>query len=65
MMFNPFSVNNDVTATTVTKADVASVVSAYGSSPGWGNYDQRMDYNMHYKIDITDLATAAANVNAN
>jgi hypothetical protein len=64
MMFNPFTINNDVTSTTVTKADVASVVSAYGSSPGWGNYDQRMDYNMHYKIDITDLATAAANVNS-
>jgi hypothetical protein len=64
IMFNPFTVNNDVTTTTVTKADVASVVSAYGSSPGWGNYDQRMDYNMHYKIDITDLATAAANVNS-
>jgi len=53
MMFNPFTVNNDVTTTTVTKADVASVVSAYGSSPGWGNYDQRMDYNMHYKIEPT------------
>jgi hypothetical protein len=65
MMFNPFAVNNDITSTTVTKADVASVVNAYGSSPGWGNYDQRMDYNMHYKIDITDLATAAANVNSN
>jgi len=64
MMFNPFSVNNDVTTNTVTKADVASIVSSYGSSPGWGNYDQRMDYNMHYKIDITDLATAAANVDA-
>jgi len=63
-MFNPFIVNNDTTSTTVTKADVSSVVSAYGSSPGWGNYDQRMDYNMHYRIDITDLATAAANVNS-
>lgn len=63
IMFNPFAVNNDVTTTTVTKADVASVISAYGSSPGWGNYEQSMDYNMHYKIDITDLATAAANVN--
>jgi len=63
-MFNPFIINNDVAKTTVTKQDVASVVNAYGSSPGWGNYDQRMDYNMHYKIDITDLATAAANVNS-
>jgi len=65
MMFNPFSINSDATTTTVTKADVSSVISAFGSSPGYGNYNQQMDYNMHYKIDITDLATAAANVNSN
>ncbi len=63
-MFNPFIVNSDDSTSTVTKADVATVVSSYGSSPGWGNYDQRMDYNFNYKIDITDLCTAAANVNA-
>ncbi len=64
-MFNPFIVNNEsTTATTVTKNDLASVVRSFGASPGWGNYDQRMDYNMHYKIDITDLATAAANINS-
>ena len=63
-MFNPFKVNNDDTTTTVTKADVSTVVSSYGSSPGWGNYDQRMDYNFNYKVDICDLATAAANINA-
>ncbi len=62
-MFNPFIVNNETTQTTVTKADVASIVSAYGSSPGWGHYDQRMDYNFNYKVDLCDLATAAANVN--
>ena len=63
-MFNPFKVNNDDTTTTVTKADVSTVMSSYGSSPGWGNYDQRMDYNFNYKVDICDLTTAAANINA-
>jgi hypothetical protein len=63
-MFNSFRVNNDDTTTTVTKADIASVVSAYGASPGWGSYSQNMDYNFNYKIDITDLTTAAANLNA-
>jgi hypothetical protein len=63
-MFNPFKVNNDDTTTTVTKADISTVMSSYGSSPGWGNYDQRMDYNFNYKVDICDLATAAANINA-
>jgi hypothetical protein len=63
-MFNPFIVNNDESVATVTKADVASIKSAYGSSPGWGNYDQRMDYNFNYKVDICDLATAAANINS-
>ncbi|MFB3889223.1 MAG: hypothetical protein ACE14S_07005 [Candidatus Bathyarchaeia archaeon] len=61
-LFNSFKINDDST-NTVTPADLASVVKAYGSMPGWGNYDQRMDYNFDYKIDITDLATAAANVN--
>jgi hypothetical protein len=62
--FNPFRINNDDSASIVTKADVSTVVSSYGSSPGWGNYDQRMDYNFNGKIDITDLATVAANVNS-
>lgn len=61
-MFSPFRIGND-TSTTVTPSDVASVASAYGSMPGYGNYDQHMDYNFNYKIDICDLATAAANVN--
>ncbi len=61
-MFNPFIVN-DGSQTTVTNADVAIVASAYGTMPGYGNYDQRMDYNFNYRIDICDLTTAAANVN--
>jgi hypothetical protein len=62
-MFNPFKVNTDDSTATVTKADVAAVVQAYGAMPGWGAYDQRMDYNFNYKVDICDLATAAANLN--
>ena len=62
-MFNPFKINDD-DSDTVTTTDLASVVHAYGAMPGWGNYDQRMDYNFNYKVDICDLSTAAANVNA-
>jgi hypothetical protein len=61
---NPFKILCDDSSTTVTKADVATVVSSYGACPGWGHYDQSMDYNFNYKIDITDLTTAAANVNS-
>jgi hypothetical protein len=53
----------DSTSTTVTPADLSSIVNAYGSMPGWGNYDLRMDYCLHYQIDICDLSTAAANLN--
>jgi hypothetical protein len=62
-MFNPFMINSG-SSTIVTTADLNSVVKAYGSMPGWGNYDQRMDYNFNFKIDICDIATAAANVNS-
>jgi hypothetical protein len=53
----------DDNVATFTKADLRELAKAYGATPGWGNYDQRMDYNFDYKIDITDLTTAAANVN--
>ena len=62
-MFNPFRVNCDDSSSTVTKTDVSTIVTAFGSSPGWGNYNQNMDYNFNYKIDICDLSTAAANIN--
>ena len=62
-MFNPFIIASGSTSTTVTRTDLDSIVKAYGSMPGWGNYDVRMDYCLHYKIDICDLATAAANLN--
>ncbi len=46
----------------VTIQDLQMVVKAYGAMPGMGNYDQRLDFNMHFKIDLTNLATVAANV---
>jgi hypothetical protein len=59
---NPFKIVDDNLAT-INKADLRELTKAYGATPGWGNYDHRMDYNFDYKIDITDLTTAAANVN--
>ena len=48
--------------TQVTISDFQMVARAYGAMPGMVNYDQKLDFNLHYKIDITNLATAAANV---
>ena len=62
MMFNWYKVTDDVAGTSVTRADVNAVVQCYRSMPGWGNYDNRMDFNFNYKIDIADLATVAANL---
>jgi hypothetical protein len=61
MEFNRFQVGDDATDK-VTKTDLTTVVKAYGATPGMANYDQKLDFNGHYKIDITDLATVAANV---
>jgi hypothetical protein len=62
MMFNWYKVTDDVAGTSVTRADVNAVVQIYRAMPGWGNYDNRMDFNFNYKIDIADLATVAANL---
>ena len=62
--FNWYQVTDDATGTTVTKADLKTVVNCYGAMPGWGNYDNRIDFNNNYKIDIADLATVAANINS-
>lgn len=62
-LFNPLILSQDSTTTTVTPVDLKSIIAAYGSMPGYGNYDVHMDYCLHYKIDICDLATAAANLN--
>ncbi len=61
LAFNRFQVS-DIVTNKVTKADLTSVAEAYGATPGMANYDQKLDFNLHYKIDITDLATVAANV---
>lgn len=62
-MFNPLVLSTDSDTTTVTAADLQSIVNAYGSMPGWGNYSIHLDPSLHYKIDICDLSTAAANLN--
>jgi hypothetical protein len=46
----------------VTIRDFQIVARAYGAIPGMNGYDQKLDFNLHYKIDITNLATVAANV---
>jgi hypothetical protein len=65
MQFNPFKITDDLTGSaseSVTKTDLGAVVNCYGNMPGWGNYDQKMDFNFNYRIDIADVATVAANV---
>ena len=62
VQFNPFKVTDDTSTNVVTKADVAAVIHSYGAMPGWGNYDARYDFCGHYKIDIADLSTVAANI---
>jgi hypothetical protein len=68
--FNPFKVaDDDVEGTAVetetekvTRVDLVTIRRCYGAMPGWGNFDQKMDFNGNYKIDIADLTTVAANV---
>jgi hypothetical protein len=62
VQFNPFKVTDDTTTNVVTKVDVAAVIHAYGAMPGWGNYDAKMDFCGHFKIDTANLATVAANI---
>ncbi len=62
-MCNPFKIGED-DANTVTPAELTTMTKAYGAMPGWGNYNQAMDYNFNYRVDICDLVTAASNVNA-
>jgi hypothetical protein len=62
-MFNPFIISCD-SSNTVTPADLHSIANAYGSMPGWGNYNLRMDPCLDFKVDICDLSTAAANLNS-
>ena len=60
VQFNPFKVTDDSATTAVTKEDLAAIIRNYGAMPGWGNFDAKMDFCAHFKIDIADLSTAAA-----
>ena len=65
MQWNPFKITGDLTDSAsdiVTKADLTAVANCYGNMPGWGSYDQKMDFNFNYRIDIADVATVAANM---
>jgi hypothetical protein len=62
VQFNPFKVTDDTTTNAVNRADAAAVIRAYGAMPGWGNYDAKMDFCGHFKIDIADLSTLASNM---
>jgi hypothetical protein len=63
MIFNKFKVSEDETSN-VSKIDLKILAKIYGARPGWGSYDSNMDFNCNYKIDIADLTTVAANVEA-
>lgn len=62
VQFNPFKITDDTSNNAVTRADIASVIRAYGAMPGWGNYDVKMDFCGHNKIDIAALSTVACNI---
>jgi hypothetical protein len=63
MAFNKFKVSEDGTDK-VSRIDLTVLSRIYGARPGWGSYDSNMDFNCNYKIDIADLSTVAANVQA-
>jgi hypothetical protein len=60
VQFNPFKITDDITTNAITRADAAQIIRAYGAMPGWGNYDARMDFCGHFKIDIANLSTLAS-----
>jgi hypothetical protein len=63
MMFNKFKISEDGTDK-VTRTDLKFLAKNYGLMPGWGSFDSNMDFNCNYRIDIADLSTVAANVEA-
>lgn len=44
--------------------DLVHVAHAYGGKPGIGNYGFEMDFNFDFQIDVGDLATVAAEIEA-
>lgn len=63
MVFNKFKISEDGTDK-VTRTDLKLLAKNYGLMPGWGSFDSNMDFNCNYRIDIADLTTVAANVEA-
>jgi hypothetical protein len=59
--FNPFKMTDDSTSNVVTRIDVKTIAEQYGTMPGWGNFDLKMDFNHNYRVDIADISTVAAN----
>ncbi len=62
MQFNPFKITDDSVSNVVTRSDIRAVGQAYGSMPGWGSYDTRMDFNNNYRVDIADISSVARNI---
>jgi len=62
-ILDPFLLGTE-TSTTVTPGDLNTIASAYGSMPGYGNYNVNYDPGGHYQVNICDLTTAAANLNS-
>jgi hypothetical protein len=60
--FNPFKMTDDSTGSVVTRTDVKTIAEQYGTMPGWGNFDLKMDFNQNYRVDIADISTVAANL---
>jgi hypothetical protein len=60
---NAFKILDDDGLNILTRDDFKGIAKAFGSGLGWGIYDQRMDFNFNYRIDIADLCTAASNIN--
>jgi len=60
--FNPFKMTDDSTGSVVTRTDVKTIAEQYGTMPGWGNFDLKMDFNNNYRVDIADISTVAANL---
>ncbi len=60
--FNPFKMTDDSSSSIVTHSDVKAIGKCYGNMPGWGNFDDSMDFNHNYRIDVADISTVASNM---
>jgi len=46
----------------VTRTDVKTITECYGTMPGSGNYDTRLDFTNNYRVDIADISTVESNM---